>query len=898
MILYNHKVCFDNAEVVERSTDCDFYTSTNNSKKEGVSAMPKKLLSLLTVLAFVFSLIRIVPVRAEEYVEAKADKITSGVSESRMINGLTEEDWLRIMEEQEKLMTPEIRASIRENAMKSLEGKNFKNGDFAMKNAKPSDYGFKTKTELDKWLAMPFEPYKAAATQNALSIDPTELSIAVNALTTLYLSGYTNEADVSWTALDGTVARQRPWPGGNRERFVDGLAPGIDWIVASEPEHTSATCTIEVISISLNCGTSTTISVGEAFTTTATTTHSDSRIAFRTSHLTNTSVVNVTENAIIGLSEGTTTVLAYLVDRPTVLCSLSVTVVTPEPAISLILPEGNYYYGQPIPITVETTPANADITWSVMPENAGYFVGNTFYPQKIGWAYITATMNGTNITKSEMLLIRQRTITLNTPTVERTLLQGSYFLDISISHGSLYDLEYDIDNPDIVEIDYYLGQPYITPKSTGHAVITISAPGSNTVTMNVHITNGIGFVSSPTAIYSGQTYVFDFITYAPEDSISIMQLSDLNNPDYSINYSTVISDFYAVGNNKYRFTLTAGEVGEHFYLTAFEGATLTEAAKEYTVNPATNLYGIVRNSPSSQVVYNEETDNNGKITVRFNTYMTISGVNQLVNTGIDYTVIENLDGISCSMNGSVLTITPTRVDHNLDGLYPNYTAHKTGTITIEASLRDLPSKSILYYVTVSCDDAFVPGDIGASGMYQLVPNEDVSRFSESGLFTHAFTMLGVNVGFGGNVGRGRDICPQMNFFNSIRNSRVFAIHSHGEVGSMLINCDDNISATSDQIRALHNGYFNSTDLLISLTCYGAANDGTGSILDAFMNKGVSCTIGFGDSVYSEDAQKFEQAFYFEIINNSAHHSTIRDVYNAIMNNFGADISGDCYINFD
>ena len=398
MILYNHKVCFDNAEVVERSTDCDFYTSTNNSKKEGVSAMPKKLLSLLTVLAFVFSLIRIMPVRAEEYVEAKADKITSGVSESRMINGLTEEDWLRIMEEQEKLMTPEIRASIRENAMKSLEGKNFKNGDFAMKNAKPSDYGFKTQAELDKWLAMPFEPYKAAATQNALSIDPTELSIAVNALTTLYLSGYTNEADVSWTALDGTVARQRPWPGGNRERFVDGLAPGIDWIVASEPEHTSATCTIEVISISLNCGTSTTISVGEAFTTTATTTHSDSRIAFRTSHLTNTSVVNVTENAIIGLSEGTTTVLAYLVDRPTVLCSLSVTVVTPEPAISLILPEGNYYYGQPIPITVETTPANADITWSVMPENAGYFVGNTFYPQKVGWAYITATMNGTGVT--------------------------------------------------------------------------------------------------------------------------------------------------------------------------------------------------------------------------------------------------------------------------------------------------------------------------------------------------------------------------------------------------------------------------------------------------------------------------------------------------------------------
>jgi len=147
MILYNHKVCFDNAEVVERSTDCDFYTSTNNSKKEGVSAMPKKLLSLLTVLAFVFSLIRIMPVRAEEYVEAKADKITSGVSESRMINGLTEEDWLRIMEEQEKLMTPEIRASIRENAMKSLEGKSFKNGDFAMKNAKPSDYGFKTQAE-------------------------------------------------------------------------------------------------------------------------------------------------------------------------------------------------------------------------------------------------------------------------------------------------------------------------------------------------------------------------------------------------------------------------------------------------------------------------------------------------------------------------------------------------------------------------------------------------------------------------------------------------------------------------------------------------------------------------------------------------------------------------------
>lgn len=659
MILYNHKVCFDNAEVVERSTDCDFYTSTNNSKKEGVSAMPKKLLSLLTVLAFVFSLIRIVPVRAEEYVEAKADKITSGVSESRMINGLTEEDWLRIMEEQEKLMTPEIRASIRENAMKSLEGKNFKNGDFAMKNAKPSDYGFKTKTELDKWLAMPFDPMKIS-TPSGFSISPEEYALRVGSRLTVNAYGYSNPSALHWfdagdkcisiTATGGTAT-------------VTGTAPGNAFAVVTDHAQSPIAqlgCAVEVISFNITNDPVLFMKKGDTCTVNVTTSHSDSRIALRTT-ATDTISINGNSFTIIDNTKSSMfNIYVYLVDRPTVVDVICVELhdyhkPQPEqPEITLTFPEGMYYYGQPIPITVETTPANADITWSVMPENAGYFVGNTFYPQKVGWAYITATMNGTGVTKSKMILIRQRTITLNTPTVERTLLQGSYFLDISISHGSLYDLEYDIDNPDIVEIDYYLGQPYITPKSTGHAVITISAPGSNTVTMNVHITNGIGFVSSPTAIYSGQTYVFDFITYAPEDSISIMQLSDLNNPDYSINYSTVISDFYAVGNNKYRFTLTAGDVGEHFYLTAFEGATLTEAAKEYTVKPATNLYGIVRNSPSSQVVYNEETDNNGKITVRFNTYMTISGVNQLVNTGIDYTIIENLDGISCSMNGSVL----------------------------------------------------------------------------------------------------------------------------------------------------------------------------------------------------------------------------------------------------
>lgn len=328
--------------------------------------MPKKLLSLLTVLAFVFSLIRIIPVHAEEYVEAKADKITSGVSESRMINGLTEEDWLHIMEEQEKLMTPEIRASIRENAMKSLEGKSFKNGDFAMKNAKPSDYGFKTQAELDKWLAMPFEPYKALSStaQNTLSLDYTERAVIVNGMFCLKVSGYTNEQNVNWMAVDGTIARQRSWPGGNRERFVDGLAPGIDWIVASETGHTSATCTTEVISLNTTCESSVNISSGESLIVNISTSYSNPAFALR-KYDESSSVVSISGNTITGLSEGSTKVVVYLVDRPTVFVTISVSVdASPNVAMSIDQSNALVYVGETTTLTATVTGTDKNVYWT------------------------------------------------------------------------------------------------------------------------------------------------------------------------------------------------------------------------------------------------------------------------------------------------------------------------------------------------------------------------------------------------------------------------------------------------------------------------------------------------------------------------------------------------------
>lgn len=865
--------------------------------------MPKKLLSLLTVLAFVFSLIRIMPVRAEEYVEAKADKITNGVSESRMINGLTEEDWLRIMEEQEKLMTPEIRASIRENAMKSLEGKSFKNGDFAMKNAKPSDYGFKTQAEFDKWLNSPLDLLKSTSSTD-FYISPEAYALRVGSRLTVNAYGYTNPYALHWfdagdkcisiTATGGTAT-------------VTGTAPGNAFAVVTDHAQSPIAqlgCAVEVISFNITNDSVMFMRKGDTCTVNTTTSHSDPHIAIRSDSPDSISISGNTFTIVDNTKHCMFNVYVYLVDRPTVVDAICVELLDyhepqPEqPEITLTFPEGMYYYGQPIPITVETTPANADITWSVMPENAGYFVGNTFYPQKADRIYLRASMNGTTATADKTIEVLQRTITLNTTNIERTTIQGGFFIDVSISHGSLYELQYEISNSDVInEITYIAGQPYVTLKKAGDAAITITAPGSNSVVLNVHVPPTFQFLTFPEKMYTGSDYTIKFYSDSMVEPIVTLD---------AVSTSSGVSSDYTnpveTSNNFYQFVVHAKDVNDRFNITISTYFRINRRLTEYIIRKEYTVFecerGIIRSSPANQFVCNEDTDINNQITVRFDTYMTVDNIRQSVNSGVKYEINDS-DGISCSMNGSVLTITPTRVDHNLEGLYPNYTAHKTGTITIEASLRDLPSKSILYYVTVSCDDAFVPGDIGASGMYQLVPNEDVSRFSESGLFTHAFTMLGVNIGFGGNVGRGIGICPQMNFFNSIRNSRVFAIHSHGNIGSMLINCKDNISATSDQIRALHNGYFNSTDLIISLTCYGANTDhGNGSILDAFRDKGVSCTIGFGDSVYSEVAQKFEQAFYKQIINNSSEYATINDVFDSLENDFGADIYGNCSINFN
>lgn len=87
--------------------------------------MSKKFVSFILAFVLIFSLIPNMPTygMGEQVEKNEKNQIISDFSASTRADAEKEyesEEWLKIFAEQEKLITPEIRASMRENAIKTF----------------------------------------------------------------------------------------------------------------------------------------------------------------------------------------------------------------------------------------------------------------------------------------------------------------------------------------------------------------------------------------------------------------------------------------------------------------------------------------------------------------------------------------------------------------------------------------------------------------------------------------------------------------------------------------------------------------------------------------------------------------------------------------------------------
>lgn len=214
--------------------------------------MSQKVLSFFLAFALVLSLIRIVfltDVRAEEIAEARNDVVVSPsqvenslpppepVAESpdelHPVDDLTESDfigrdeWLEIMREQEELMTPEIRASIRENVKAGLKKQleeRFGSVEAALNTTvSASEPGFASEDELQMWQDTVRDVFQPNASSNPLTLNHTDYSIAIDEYFSLFVYGYNNLDIIEWvTMTTDQYVSLNPYPGGSYMCDVTG----------------------------------------------------------------------------------------------------------------------------------------------------------------------------------------------------------------------------------------------------------------------------------------------------------------------------------------------------------------------------------------------------------------------------------------------------------------------------------------------------------------------------------------------------------------------------------------------------------------------------------------------------------------------------------------------------
>ncbi len=325
--------------------------------------MLKKLLSSIVAFVLIFSLIQIVPAYAEEYVEVKKNEAGNKLSEVLDKKTDTEDILQKIMEEQEKLMTPEIRASIRENAQKSLEGKNLKNKDFAQKDLKYSDYGFKTQAEFQKWLDEPFE-LRRISPPDGFSVYPTENAVKLGSSFSIQAFNYSSINTLHWyTAGDDCVSIS--YYGGNDHVRVTGTSIGSSIVAVADhgqPTVPQASCAVEVIYFDVGV-TELYMKNGDTYYFDVSTSYTNSNTEIQ---VYNSNGIGVTNNSVtVYDAQGSfdATLFIYLSDRPTVGSAVTIHVINDPITLTIDQPVAEVYVGETTTLTATVTGTNNGVYW-------------------------------------------------------------------------------------------------------------------------------------------------------------------------------------------------------------------------------------------------------------------------------------------------------------------------------------------------------------------------------------------------------------------------------------------------------------------------------------------------------------------------------------------------------
>ncbi len=356
-----------------------------------------------------------------------------------------------------------------------------------------SELGFTSESELNSWLDKPFS-FDEINTVNGLVLSHYEYAVREGDFFCLRASGFNNVDDLYWYSHDENCARVRPSPHGNVEYFIDGVSVGDTYVsVLDRSTIDVIACAVEVISFSLEKSRFD-VSVGEAFEiSVAETSYRNSDIALRT----NDTEIEINGTTVTARSAGTAYLIAYLVERPTVTCRITVNITSdepdpgpepdpdPDPAFQIIPDEITVYVGETINLSTTGSYSPESVIWS--PTNLDLFdldaQTGRLTAKKPGCTIVVATIDGTNIQDGAPIFICGF-YSLSATNI--TLLKGqTYKLTYSANLPSDARVYYGTNNPEIASMGY---DGTITGVKAGSTSVGVWVAGHNSTLKYCYVT--------------------------------------------------------------------------------------------------------------------------------------------------------------------------------------------------------------------------------------------------------------------------------------------------------------------------------------------------------------------------------------------------------------------------
>ena len=908
--------------------------------------MSQKVLSFFLAFALVLSLTRIVfltDVRAEEIAEARNDVVASpsqtenslppiepaaeSPDELHPVDDLTESDsidrdkWLEIMREQEELMTPEIRASIRENVKAGLKKQleeRFGSVEAALNTtASASELGFADEDELQMWKNSISDMLLSTST-STLTLSHNEYAICVGSIFPIEARGYKDKNTLRWytNKMEEECIRLVGYSGAdaNFARVVECFAAGEDVIqVYDTTDRTQYdSCAVEALTFTTNY-TSKTIAVGESFTVTATTSHSNSNIAIRA--LDNIGgMVSFSGATVSGVTPGTAQLLVYLVDRPTVCKTLTVTVTASEPMSIQVSPsEAEVYVSERVKLTPTIRGTQSGVVWGVNASKCSITQDGWLTGIAPGLTSTTARISGTNIgvtIPTKIYGISSLSAT------SLTLIKGQYnVLSIDSYLPSNARLLYGTNDPTIAMID-----------DTGR--VTAVGAGSTNVGIWVQGHNSTLKWCSVTVI---------------EPTVTIADPGEITEKDTGTFSATV------TGMNNYTLVWTSSDSSKLEITNSSTGAykardfgTVTVTARIANTNFSSSLQINIRPYvPSSGVRFAEsplvayvgqtitpelylfpaDTDNPGEVVLTANPqgYVSISGRNITALRAGYIEITAHFEGVEdtvfldiyepptdtrsirwstdSNLNTVELTLyieserTYQRIariydDNVLTSQNPSYTSSNesvaivmsngtvralgAGSAVIRASV---PNTSISIEYTVNVTGAnpsgaslykvpFVSGGIISLGGVDIGPTSSSLTSFYNALSAIATDSFEINK-FNGLEDSFTGMNTQIQFCSALASSKLFYIETHGTPNQIYIKNDyGDVISDSDIDLLVNDGAFSGTNMAIIAACYS----GSGNFSAIMNKKAPKILIGMNQTVVSASIQNFVDFFNNEFVN--------------------------------